>query len=1141
MPTIINDNFNPEEVALEGSNLIEASAGTGKTYSIALLCLRLIVEKHIPIQKILMVTFTKAAVAELETRVRSFVRLALKASRGEAIDDTTIYKYIHKQCTAQGSALVTQQLHIAQLFLDETSVLTIHSFCQRTLSEFSFETKQLFGATTLTPDEYNQIAEDVFNEFWRKHITTIQVPLLEHLYALKVSHQNTFDIVKEALAGKRLVNFAPLPSNFLSTDFQNQVLSDYNTLEENKQLNYDTIVAAIATQKLAYLTAIRKNKTAANLLLVPFELEDWDQVVASLVEKADKNYIKDIFADLIEEINTLCSIIAQQKSLFKNIAYQINIAAIKAVKRALQFEKIRRGVITYDDMISLLYKALQDGDQSAALVQALQTKYEAVFIDEFQDTDSEQYAIFERLFKKNTILFYIGDPKQSIYAFRKADINTYFKAKQDVTVLHQMNVNYRSSVAYIDAMNAFFLPQKDFDTFAFKEDAALKDAISYIQVEAPRGASKGMLLYKGAETYPLQLSSHANKKELQQAIRQILIHLFTPGNFELVEKDKGARALRPSDLGILVRSKKEAKFIKMILAQLRIPSVTIDESKLLASEDALHLYYILNAVFDCSRSAINKALLTPLGGYTDTSILHTDEEALLMQFKCYQDTWKDKGVYVMLHQFIADYELNQKLYDPSAEQPERRVVNIHQLVEILHKIAFKKKLNPEELLQWFKKGMEGEAREGDEYEQRIESDQDAVQIVTIHKSKGLEYNIVLAPHLDLLAEPPHFNTSSFRDPETGAYCVVDKNLRTDAQKILSKQQAEQENRRLIYVAITRARYQCFLTDNSGKYYTDSSLQKFKTALRERQDLINQFFWDIPDVDFNFSYVHPNQQLPVYKEVDKLELKQMHWTRSSYSALNPEHTSNSLMYAALQSNDAYDQFVFKELKKGAQTGNLIHYLLEHINFAEDANWNYLIEKSLKRMGMKGNEQLVSQFRLLLQELVSTSIVAEDTFCLQQVKNEKRINELEFDFPLKPFATQQLAQLSSPELPFKIKSIQELEGIMNGKIDLFFEHNQKFYILDWKSNFLGAQIDDYQSEQVCVAMEENNYHLQYLIYTIAVCRYLTLRKPDFNYQRDFGGVIYLFVRGVRTNSSTGIFYHKPDEGLLNAVRKIIDISK
>jgi hypothetical protein len=131
-----------------------------------------------------------------------------------------------------------------------------------------------------------------------------------------------------------------------------------------------------------------------------------------------------------------------------------------------------------------------------------------------------------------------------------------------------------------------------------------------------------------------------------------------------------------------------------------------------------------------------------------------------------------------------------------------------------------------------------------------------------------------------------------------------------------------------------------------------------------------------------------------------------------------------------------------LKKGAQTGNLIHYLLEHINFAEDANWNYLIEKSLKRMGVKGNEQLVSQFRLLLQELVSTSIVAEDTFCLQQVKNEKRINELEFDFPLKPFATKQLAQLSNPELPFKIKSIQELEKLPLYGID-YVQHINKRY--------------------------------------------------------------------------------------------------
>ena len=230
-------------------------------------------------------------------------------------------------------------------------------------------------------------------------------------------------------------------------------------------------------------------------------------------------------------------------------------------------------------------------------------------------------------------------------------------------------------------------------------------------------------------------------------------------------------------------------------------------------------------------------------------------------------------------------------------------------------------------------------------------------------------------------------------------------------------------------------------------------------------------------------------------------------------------------------------------------NIIHFLVpksvsfddqddDEIDQDDDDARMFLIEKSLKRMGIKTSEHMLNQLHTMLDELVHTPLVASDTFCLQQVSNDKRINELEFDFPLKPFATKQLEQLSSPALPFKIKSIQELEGIMNGKIDLFFEHNQKFYILDWKSNFLGAQIADYQIEHLSAAMEEHNYYLQYLIYTIAVCKYLSIRKKDFNYERDFGGVFYLFVRGVRKDGTTGIFFHKPDETLLDAIRLVIE---
>ena len=197
MPQNTYNNFDSETVILEGSNLIEASAGTGKTYSIALLTLRLIIEKNIPIEKILMVTFTKAAVAELETRVRSFVRLALKVSRGEAIQDKTIKKMVESQMSKKTPALVEDRLNTAQLFLDETSVLTIHSFCQRTLSEFSFETSQIFGAETITPDEFNQITEDAFNEFWRKRITTIQKELLELMLASELKHEEILKLAKQ--------------------------------------------------------------------------------------------------------------------------------------------------------------------------------------------------------------------------------------------------------------------------------------------------------------------------------------------------------------------------------------------------------------------------------------------------------------------------------------------------------------------------------------------------------------------------------------------------------------------------------------------------------------------------------------------------------------------------------------------------------------------------------------------------------------------------------------------------------------------------------------------------------------------------------------------------------------------------------
>ena len=1164
MPQHINHNFDAKVVPLEGSNLIEASAGTGKTYSIALLTLRLIIEKDIPIEKILMVTFTKAAVAELEVRVRSFVRLALKVSRDQQINDDTITSMVQSQIQIQGKEVVAKKLENAQLFLDETSVLTIHSFCQRTLSEYSFETGQIFGAETITPDEYNQLIEDAFNEYWRINITTIRLDFLKRFMAFGLNYEDVFDLLKLSLGGKLLFSNEPKPDNFLTDAYFDSLLqweADFNaSIFTAREVIIDDILAK-RQSLIDGLTNDRYGKKSPFLTILlkdDWSNEDKETFLNEILKKKGSDYVVAFFGEYFEKAAALKDMDKGRGQKMKAEVNLIALSAIEYVKNSILEQKKNRGIITFDDMIELLHEAVVNGQFNQQLIANLKKKYDAVFIDEFQDTDKAQYAIFDKLFGEGKILFYIGDPKQSIYAFRKADIFTYFQAKNSVQNLHYMNTNHRSSESYIDEMNTFFVPTPNFDTFYFNNDPTIPNAISYINVGSPIPNTKGQLLCNDNPMDPIKVSTHKNKKLLRRAVKGIVTDLFTPGKYT-IDKDGEKRAIKPSDIGILVKSNKDALAIKLLLSSLRIPAITIDDTRLLATKEAQQIFYILEAVNKISRANINRALMSDIGGYSDAMLLGSDEESILAQFRTYQESWTKHGVYTMLKQFMADHDVYDRLFRKTSENPERTISNIQQLIEILHKIAKNKNYEANELIQWLKKGMEGDAREGDEYQQRLESDQDAVQIVTIHKSKGLEYNIVIAPHLDLLADQDVFSTGSYRDPATGAYYVMNKDLMTAGQKELYITQSEQENRRLIYVAITRARYQCFITVSNADYYAESALKKFvfdenvpamdeateETEVSEDSEedvkavpypTIKIWIPPAPKRDFIYTSA-VNAAHAEYSVAGAFALNQPNWIKTSYSGLNPDH---DVIPAPKSSNPltiSYDKFMFQDLKKGAHTGNLLHYIYEHIDISDQRNWSRVVEQAMKRLSGSANEDYRDQIILLLNQVTSATMPGDNAFQLNQVTIEKRLNELEFDFLLNPFNTAQLQALSSDAHPFRIKSIDELEGVMNGKIDLFFEHEGKYYILDWKSNFLGNSLEFYGDNSVKNAMYENNYNLQYLIYTVALTKYLQLRKPDFDYDTHFGGVIYLFLRGVRAEGQTGIYYTKPAKELIKQMKGVI----
>lgn len=227
---------------------------------------------------------------------------------------------------------------------------------------------------------------------------------------------------------------------------------------------------------------------------------------------------------------------------------------------------------------------------------------------------------------------------------------------------------------------------------------------------------------------------------------------------------------------------------------------------------------------------------------------------------------------------------------------------------------------------------------------------------------------------------------------------------------------------------------------------------------------------------------------------------------------------------------YDHFIFKELKKGAFTGNLLHYLFERIDFRNSEKWEKIITNALKRLGSSDHPSMVKGFLEMLHHAMHVRLSdGVHDFSLAEIGAASKITEMEFDFVVKPFDTKKIAALSS-DIHFAVKPYDELEGIMNGKVDLIFKYGNKYYILDWKSNHLGYDLKSYDKENLLQAMDENNYHLQYHIYTDALDRYLKLRLPGYDYEQHFGGVFYLFLRGVRQNAQSGVFFRKPDKNLI-----------
>jgi exodeoxyribonuclease V beta subunit len=1081
------ERFDVKKVQLEKTNLIEASAGTGKTHSIALLVVRLIVEKGMELPKILMVTFTNAAVAELETRIRSFVRNSYSYVDEVPVDnlEQDLVTILDTAKETNGQEAVKRSLYRSMLFLDETSIFTIHSFCQRTLTEFAFETGQPFESE-IAPDVSSYVGEAV-KKFWREKITTIDAQLLKLLLDGELSMSWLTAFVADYLTDE------PEP---LEEEVQvNDMLTAIRDRTAQTEKAWQDIFTYYDDHQELIIQESKSGRQKTSFSAIAEQRENFlDKYKATLKKDSPPQYMDTFLPDLRELFNEYMATEGNLSDSLNEYSAYIAREALSFSRDYIDAQKEKQGILFYDDLILNLHKSLNSAGNEM-LIRELNAKYHAVFIDEFHDTDRYQYEIFSSAFIGKCPVFLIGDPKQSIYAFRGADIETYKLAASEADNQYTMEFNFRSAGNYIEAVNAIYSAVED--PFCDKD-------IGYVDV-AP-GRDVGKLTHEGKEVIPVTIITDEKKDDAYDKVAVEINRLLTGGYS--IEKTGKSVDLKPSDIAVLIRSNYEVPGIKRALTRRGIPAITADDSRVLLSEEAKAVFFILKAILEPRKPNINRALSMELVGKRNDELLGMDDQLEMDRFRQFLDTLNGAGVYGALMQFYATYRL--KAHCLGHINGERMISNFLQTAELLQKRQIEMDQTAEQLLTWMQRIFEGESVDGDEYEQRVESDENAVTITTIHRSKGLAYNIVFAPFLNMKAK-------DLEKDEAG-------------NTLLDQSADEQENRRLMYVALTRAVYKSYINITASSKGS-GTIHYFAEGIRSISNTLVEYTDEDEPSPAPYTVQEKDTRSKPLIFDGKVDSS---WRILSYSGLSKSHEFHAPEDLAAEIS-GYDEFIFNSLPKGVVAGHFIHEVFENIDFADDSKWPDTLGRIGRKYGIRADNEMDNYMLMLANILGADYRVDGKSFSLTGLENKDRLNELEFYFRVDKFRTGELRHLLGH---LNIDNFT-FDGAMHGFVDLFFELNGRYYVLDWKSNYLGNSLSQYTGHGLEQAMTANNYDLQYLIYSVAVKRYLETRIPGFDFEKHFGGVFYVFVRGCREGKSQGLFYTRPAEELIRRLDGIFSV--
>ena len=1187
--TLTTHKLDVLKLPLQGIQLIEASAGTGKTWTLAALYVRLILghgwqgQGLMPPQ-ILVMTFTEAATAELRDRIRSRLAQAAQFFRGQVQDADDFLRDLQDTLGTEHNPAHAARLEAAAQWMDETAIYTIHSWSSRMLRQHAFDSQSLFDQKRL--DDAPALKLKLVKDYWREFVYPLEGQQLGALKALGATPDALLKNIQS-----HWQKFEKSPGDFpdASQDPDPQAalkawaqwrsvcdelaLTAQQLLAQHMQVALTQLAQALAKDLKGNIYVPKKHGYFISHLSewASGEEADLDTLKKFTLEKLNASLKKD--APPLLDAHGVWSAIGQwMMHLETEPDVGVDLLQHAAVKVGRAYLQQKKNLASFDfsDLLQRLHAALHaDGSRLPAIIRA---QFPVALVDEFQDTDPWQYESLSCIYSgksspahdQNETLspsafLMIGDPKQAIYSFRGADLPTYLNARHAAESIWTLTENFRSSQEVVQAVNHLFgNAQAPFGEVPFE------------QVQTPTPAKATSLFLPNGQKVPALTvwHLHADKPLSGTQYSDNMAQICATHMVSLLNQ----RMAQPGHMAVLVRDGNEAKKIRQALAQRGVRSVYLsDRDSVYATREALDLACILEAVLQARNAKLLRAALT-----TRTLCLSLDEieqaindeaawDIWVERFNAWHTTWQRQGFLPMLYKMVHEQDIGRRM-QAEGDTAERRLTNLLHLGELLQSASLSLQ-GETALLRFLTDQLANPQAQGEAAQMRLETDAQLVQVITFHKAKGLQYPLVFLPFL-----------SNFREDK-------DDSLRSPEERL-------QEDIRLLYVALTRAQQAMWMgvakrkddfKAKESQAQSALSVLLGRTSAEDLQDKLQNWATceDIKVVsapEANDTHYEPLQitqeDAPTPARHPTRTLPRSGWT-ASFSALtrnlsdhhalssgsdsglarearwldsqidNPVAKPDDLSPEEITATTITSQPLYNTFPAGSAYGTLLHDIFE---WQLKEGWPLLQEAQAISAETKfrwqrwwqtqaDSLQLSPEHQTLCLQLIhqcATTQLGSDQhcFCLSQLNSLNAWPEMGFTFKTHGVSTSHIDQLISQSLhPGQARpqlQAQQLNGLLTGFMDIVLEHQGRYYVLDYKSN----KLPDYSPDSITASMLSHRYDVQYTLYILAVHRLLKSRLKHYSYEQHMGGALYLYLRGI-DQVGQGLYINKPPLALIEAL--------